>query len=82
MIDKRQFLNALELEERIGNMSNRELMEFTARQTYDVCFLSGSNERRIVKLEKRGFKFISMVGAIGTFIGAIVLAVINYFGGR
>ena len=82
MTDKRQFLNSLELEERISNMSDRELMEFTARQTYDVCLLAGSNERRIVILEKRGNKFIALIGAVGAFVGAIIIAVINYLAGR
>lgn len=77
-----EFLNDLELEDRLKDMSDREIIEFVARQTYDVCNLAGSNERRIVLLEKRGNKFIGGVGVIGAFIGAIVIAVINYFAGR
>ncbi len=82
MTNKQQFLNDLELEERIAGMSNRELSEFTARQTYGVSLKASSNERRIVALEKRGNRFIGIVGAIGTFIGAIVIATINYFAGK
>jgi len=82
MTNKRQFLNDLELEERITGMSDRELMEFTARQTYDVCNLARNNEQRIELLEKRGNKFIAVVGAVGTFIGAIIIAIINYFAGK
>jgi len=82
MGNRTEFLNDLELEERLGSMSDRELMEFTARQTYDVCNLAGSNERRIVVLEKQSGKFIGIVGAIGTFIGAIIIGIINYFAGR
>ncbi len=82
MGNRTEFLNDLELEERISSMSDRELSEFTARQTYDVCNLAGSNERRIILLEKRGNKFIGMVAAVGTFVGAIIIGVINYFAGR
>lgn len=82
MRSKREFLNDLELEQRLGNMTDRELMEFTARQTYDVCNLAGSNERRIIILERRGNKFIGIVGAAGTFIGGITVGIINYFVGK
>ena len=63
-------------------MSDRELSEFTARQTYDVCNLAVSNERRIVLLENRGSKFMGSIGLVGAFIGAIIISVINYFMGR
>ena len=82
MVSKREFLNDLELEERLSIMGDREVLEFVARQTYDVCNLASSNERRIVFLEKRSNRFIGLVGVAGTFIGAIVVGVINYFNGR
>ncbi len=82
MPDKRQFLNSLELEERITNMSDRELMEFTARQTYDVCLQAGSNELRIASLEKRSNTFIGLIGAAGAFVGAIIITIVNYFASR
>ena len=79
MANRLEFLNDLELEERISSMSDRELSEFTARQTYDVCNLAGSNERRIISLEKKGNKFMGSIGIVGAFIGAIIVSVINYF---
>lgn len=82
MANRIEFLNDLELEEHLKDMSDREVIEFVARQTYDVCNLAGSNERRIILLEKRGNRFIGIVGAFGAFIGAIVIAVVNYFAGR
>ena len=82
MNNKREFLNDLEFEERLGGMGDRELQEFIARQTYGVCILARSNERRIHLLENRGNKFIGIVGAIGAFVGAIIIAVIQYISGR
>jgi len=82
MNNKREFLNDLEFEEHLSVMGDRELQEFIARQTYSVYTLARSNERRINILESRGNKFIGLVGAIGAFVGAIIIAVINYLAGR
>ena len=82
MNNKREFLNDLEFEERLGGMGDRELQEFIARQTYSVCTLARSNERRINMLERRGNKFIAIVGGVGAFVGAIIIAVINYISGK
>ena len=79
MANRTEFLDDLELERRLANMSDRDLLEFTARQTYDVCNLAGSNERRIVSLEKRGNKFMGSIGIVGAFIGAVIVSVINFF---
>ena len=82
MANRTEFLDDLELERRLANMSDRDLLEFTARQTYDVCNLAGSNERRIISLEKKGNKFMGSIGLVGAFIGAIIVTVINYFTGK
>lgn len=82
MANRTEFLDDLELEKRLASMSVRDLLEFTARQTYDVCNLAGSNERRIVSLEKKGNKFMGSIGLVGAFIGAIIVTVINYFTGK
>ena len=77
MNNNRKFLNDLEFEDHLKDMSDRDVLEFTARQTYNVCQLASSNERRINILERRGNKFIGIVGAVGAFVGAIIIAVIN-----
>lgn len=82
MANRTEFLNDLELEKHLADMSDRDLLEFTARQTYDVCNLAGSNERRIITLERRSNKFMSGVGIVSAFIGAIIVSVINYFVGK
>ena len=79
MANRTEFLDDLELEKRLASMSDRDLLEFTARQTYDVCILSGSNERRIILLEKRDNKFMGSIGIVGAFIGAVIVSVINFF---
>lgn len=79
MSNKTSFLNELELEEHLREMSDREIIEFTARQTYDVCNLASSNERRIVTLENKGNKVTGIVGGAGTFVGAAITTLINFF---
>ena len=73
-----EFLDELALETHIKKMGDRELSEFTARQIYDVCNLTRSNERRIVTLEKRGNKLIGLVGSLGALLGAAFMAAIEY----
>ena len=75
------FLNDMEFEERLAGMGDRELQEFIARQTYDVCALAGSNERRINFLEKRSTRFISALGSLCAVVGGGIVALINYFVG-
>ena len=79
MPNSKTFLNDLELEKHIKDMDSRQLMEFTARQVYDVCSLVTKHERRINYLEKQSNKVTGVIGGIGTFIGAVTVGVINYF---
>ena len=83
MPDGKQMLNDLEFENMINKMNDRQLLEFTARQVYDVCIVASSNEGRITKLENRDKKFVGAVsgisGFIGTCLGAAVLFLINHF---
>lgn len=73
-----EFLSDMELENRIKGMNDRELLEFNTRQTYHAHVLSASNERRIVVLEKRDKKFFGFIGSIGTFVGAVIVAFIEF----
>ena len=74
-----EFLNDMELEERIKTMDSRKLQEFIARQVYQVCVLAGSNERRIVALEKRNHRIMGMVGSFGAFLGAMIMGAVDFF---
>ena len=70
-----EFLNELELEEYIKKMSSRKLQEFTARQVY-------SHEQRLTIVEKKSNRIVGVAAAIGTGIGAGIIAVISYLTGR
>ena len=75
----RYVLNDLEFEKQIKEMSGRQLLEFTARQTYDVSILARSNEGRVVKLENRDRKIFGATGGIGAVFGVIIASIIDYF---
>jgi len=73
------WLNEMEFERALKQMSDRDLLEFTARQTYSVCLLAQNNEKRISSLEKRNHRIIGTIGGIAGVIGAIIASAINYF---
>ena len=77
-----EFLNDLEFEEYIKEMTSRKLLEFNSRQIYDVCAVVARHEKRITSVEKKSNRIIGTAGMIGTGIGASVVAVINYFSGK
>jgi len=79
MPDGRYFLNDMEFEQYIKELSDRDLLEFTSRQTYDIFILSGDNKKRIGKLEAQSNKRSGIIGGGGAMIGAAVAAVIDYF---
>ena len=77
-----EFIDDLEVEQRIKEMNDRQLMEFTARQCYDIISVASKHGKRITVLERRGNKIMGIVGGIGTFVGAVIITVFNYFAGR
>ncbi len=81
MSNGEDFIDALELEKQLQAMNDRELSEFTARQIYDLSGIAHLNQHRIVSLEKRVTKAIGLVGTFGTFVGAVIVSLINYFRG-
>lgn len=75
----------LEFERSIQSMSDRQVLEFTARQVYTMQLLCPIHEDRLVKLEnldRNGKKVIGISGGIGGIIAGIIIAVVNYFTGR
>ncbi len=74
-----EFLNDLEFEAHIKGMTNRELLKFNSRQIYDVCAVVSQHEKRLRDVEKKGNRIIGGAAAIGTGIGAAVIAAISYF---
>ena len=79
MPNGRYILNDLEFEQKIQQMNDRELLEFTARQTYGACLLAADNKKHINNLEKRDRKAFSLVSGLGAFFGAAVAVIVDFF---
>ncbi|KKM76873.1 hypothetical protein LCGC14_1375710 [marine sediment metagenome] len=77
-----EFLNDLEFEEYIKEMTSRKLLEFNSRQIYDICAVVAQHEKRLITVEKKSNRIVGGAAAIGTGIGALVIAVVSYFTGR
>ena len=69
----------LEFEAHIKKMTNRKLLEFNSRQIYEVCSTVALHEQRLHDVEKKSNRIVGTAAAIGTGIGALVIAVISYF---
>ncbi len=71
--------NELEFEKLIKDMADRQLLEFVARQSYDICQQVASDNKRIKDLENGDKKQASIIGGISGTLTAIIIGVINYF---
>ena len=78
MPNRNYMLNDMEFEQKIHQMGDRELLEFTARQMYDVSLLAADSRKRIDTLEKRDRKAFSVTGGLGAFFGAAVAAITDF----
>ena len=72
-------LDDLDFERQIGELSDRGLSEFTARQVFEARKDIHSNTRRIKSLEGKSRKVFAISGGAGTMIGGAIVALINYF---
>ena len=79
MPNGRYVLNDLEFENQIRDMNDRQLLEFTARQSYEITIFAHDTEKRVKNLEGKGKKTTAITGGAGSLIGAAIIAVINYF---
>ena len=79
MPNGKEMLGDLEFEQRIGELSDRELQEFTARQVFEVRKVSANHEQRIAGLEGRSRKAFAFSGGAGTFVGGVIVGLINFF---
>jgi len=86
MPNGKYMLNDLEFEKEINKMTDRQLMEFTARQVWDVNIIACANRNRIQKLEGVNLRASSKAGGIGgiigSAIGALTVFLVNHFTGR
>ena len=72
-------LDEMEFEKRLKEMPDRQLLEFVAHQTYEVCRDVTFQEKRIMALENINKKYFGITGGISAIIGGAIIAVINYF---
>ena len=78
---KKEFLNDIEVEEYIKGLPTRELLEFTARQSYDNTAMCVDNQNETVALKKSFSRlkrvvytliaFLTGTGIIGTGLWGI-----------
>jgi len=73
-----EILDDLEFEEKIRALPDRELIEFNARQLFLLRKDYQSVQNRLKRLENRDRKFYGIIGATGTFVGAIIVSGIEY----
>lgn len=74
-----QILNDMELENQMKGMGDRQLLEFVARETWKLSRMHGVHAKRLESLESVNRKSFGVVGMVGTFIGGVIIAVIEYF---
>ncbi len=79
MPNGKQVISDIEYEQHIKYMDDRQLLEFTARQVYDLCVKVSEDRKRIDALEKHDQKAFGTAGGIGAVIGAAIATVIDYF---
>lgn len=71
----------LDFEKRIGNMADRPLLEFIARQTLEISGKVNGNSKRISSLENNNKRFSSAAGGIAGAITGAIVGIVNYFTG-
>ena len=79
MQNGKKILNELEFEQHIAKLDDRGLIEFVARQQYDMSIICPIHADKIKKLETRRKKELGASGGFGAFIGAAIVGVLDYF---
>jgi len=75
-------INELDFEKRIGEMKDRDLLEFVARQTFEITGKCKVYDTQIALLESGDRKASGIMGAISGTITATVIGIISYFTNR
>ena len=78
---RNEYLDDMELENRITSMPDRELSEFTAREVCKANRRIDTNCKRLDSLESRSNKFTAGIASLGVFIGGIIVGVVEYLRG-
>ncbi len=71
--------NELDFEKRIKEMEDRQLLEFVARTSYDICQQCVREDKRITALENGDRKQSGIVSGVTSLITSVVIGVITYF---
>ena len=69
----------LDFEKRIGEMQDRQLLEFVARQTLEITGRLKTHDTQITTLENGDRKVSSIAGAVSGSITSVLIGIINYF---
>ena len=72
-------INELDFEKRIREMADRQLLEFVARQTFEITGKCRTYDAQIASLEAGNRRASSVIGGITGTITAIIIGIINYF---
>ena len=72
-------VNELDYEKRISEMADRPLLEFIARQTYEITGKCKRYDKDIALLKSGDRKISSILGGISGTITAIVIGLIGWF---
>jgi nucleoid-associated protein YejK len=70
-------LNEMEFEQNMAKMKNRELLEFTARNVYELNKRCPINEERITTLESTVRKRSGITGGITSAVLVVIYAIID-----
>ena len=77
-----RILGELEFEKYIKDLTDRELIEFVARQQYEMAKLCPVHNRDIKSLkdkERHQRAIVGTTGGISALIGATIGAILDYF---
>jgi len=69
----------LEFEAHIKKLNDRGLIEFVARQQYDMAKICPIHDKRLKAVEGKSKKALASSGGIGVIIGGIIIAIVEYF---
>jgi len=72
----------LDFEKRIKEMADRQLLEFVARQAFEITDKCKTYDVKIASLETGDRKVSSIAGGISGTFTAVVIGIINYFVNR
>ncbi len=79
MSNSKNILSDLDFEKHISELSDRGLIEFVARQQYDMAKLCPIHDKDIKSLQNKNNKMLGAVGGIGALIGGAITGTLDYF---